>query len=397
MPSGTITPWRWDQGRLAYSAFDSVRLTAKALVSLENISLQGGADLLQVPLSNFTQLAFPAGPNSVWRNYKRTFGSCLLATEVQGRLICTELAHKLCLTGKRELSSDEYFGYFIKRFYHPSPVFKGYSTSATQLFPGCALLRFLLGRLLQGKEPRASIEEILSFLVGNQSRGDESIAYYQRLLPSSHSFTESHARQVREFIIHLSQLTILKWDAPYVYLDVEASEQTKDQVLSLATPSQRPRKGTSEQELLHLGETGDIGVVALPMTSIDLSDNFIREGGRKSVTHVRIERSSRLRKFLFSKIEPPFCCDICTSRLDLTYPWTTNLLEVHHLLPLSSPLRVDSTMTSLEDLVPLCPNCHKATHSYYTQWLKKKRRDDFVSRKEAKSIYGEAKTSYRSN
>ena len=390
-------PWRWDQGRLSYFAFDNIRLIARALCGLENISLHGNSDPIKSPLARATGLPFRAGPNVTWRNYARVFQSCLLATEVGGKLICSELAHKVSISGPGELASDEYFGHFIRRFYYPAPAFIGYINHGAQLFPGCALLRFLLSRLAEGEEPKASVSEILSFLIANQCRGDEDLSFYQVLTPSSRTFSADEERQVRELVIFLSQLNILKWDNPYVFLDVDAVPGVIDEVLGLATPFKKPRKAKPERELLQLGETGDIGIVPLPITPLDLSDIFIREGGRKSVTHVRTERSSRLRSFLFSSIEPPFRCDICNAQTSLSYPWTSNLLEVHHLLPLSSPVRVNTRRTSLQDLVPLCPNCHKATHSFYTKWLKTEKRDDFDSHTQAKSIYSLVKTNYRPN
>jgi hypothetical protein len=397
MPSTNFIPWRWDQGRLEYSEFDNIRAIAKALCGLENIALRGASDLIRAQLVSSTGLSFPAGPNALWRNYGRVFGFCLLVTEVRGKLICTELGHKLCLSGSDELTSDDYFGHFIRRFYYPAPMFQGYSNKGVQLFPGCSLLKFLLGRLQQGKEPKASVDEILSHLVANQCRGDESLSFYQSLSPAHREFSVSEKRQVREVVRFLSQLSILKWDRPYIYLDVDNVEEASSLVLALATPFKKPRKADSAAELLQLGETGDGAVITLPMTSLDPSDNFVREGGRKSVTHMRVERSSRLRNFLFSSIEPPFLCDICRIETGIPYPWTSNLLEVHHLLPLSSPIRVGKKKTSLDDLVPLCPNCHKATHSFYTGWLKSHRQDDFTTHAEAKSVYDLAKTSYRSN
>jgi hypothetical protein len=397
MPAAPHISWRWDQGRLGYFEFDNIQLIARALCSLENISLHSATDPIKTPLVNITGLPFRAGPNATWRNYARVFQSCLLATEIHGKLICSELAHKICLTGPGQFTSDEYFGHFVRRFYYPAPLFRGYANRGLQLFPGCALLRLLVARLSLGKEPKVSVSEILSYLIANQCQGDEDLSFYQALAPSSRTFSTDEERQVRELVIFLSQLTILKWENPYVYLDVDDLPGVIAEVLSLATPFRKPRKAEPEKEVLQLGETGDMGIVPLPINAIDLSDIFIREGGRKSVTHVRIERSSRLRSFLFSNIPPPFRCDICKTQTSVSYPWTSNLLEVHHLLPLSSPVRVNSRRTSLDDLVPLCPNCHKATHSFYTKWLRTEQRDDFENHAQAKSVYGLAKTNYRSN
>lgn len=75
------------------------------------------------------------------------------------------------------------------------------------------------------------------------------------------------------------------------------------------------------------------------------------------------------------------------------YPWTANLLEVHHLLPLSSPIHLEREGTSIRDLVGICPNCHRATHIYYRNWLNEEDLDDFRSYDEAKQVYSLAKDS----
>lgn len=44
----------------------------------------------------------------------------------------------------------------------------------------------------------------------------------------------------------------------------------------------------------------------------------------------------------------------------------------------------------LDDMVGLCPSCHKAIHDYYRKWLKANNQDDFRSKQEAMSVYLEA-------
>jgi hypothetical protein len=77
--------------------------------------------------------------------------------------------------------------------------------------------------------------------------------------------------------------------------------------------------------------------------------------------------------------------------MDYRYPWTGNLLEVHHILPLSSPVRFEAGKTSIKDLVALCPNCHRATHDFYRKWLQSKAEDDFSDYDEARGAYKLAK------
>lgn len=118
---------------------------------------------------------------------------------------------------------------------------------------------------------------------------------------------------------------------------------------------------------------------------------FFTEGRRVRVTHLRIERSPRLRRLYFSTRQEPILCDMCFCNTSARYPWTSNLLEIHHLLPLSSTLSITTQGTSLADIVALCPTCHKSVHAYYRNWLNQKRVDDFCSTDEAREVYQQVK------
>jgi predicted HNH restriction endonuclease len=69
------------------------------------------------------------------------------------------------------------------------------------------------------------------------------------------------------------------------------------------------------------------------------------------------------------------------------------LIEVHHLLPLGSLLKVQSTTTSIKDVVGICPTCHKATHQFYKVWLTSRGLDDFRNESEAVQVFQDAKNS----
>ena len=72
------------------------------------------------------------------------------------------------------------------------------------------------------------------------------------------------------------------------------------------------------------------------------------------------------------------------------YPWVDYMLDLHHLLPLASVVRISNEGTSLNDMVGLCPSCHRAIHTYYKKWLQSNNQDDFRSKQEAMSVYLEA-------
>ena len=97
-----------------------------------------------------------------------------------------------------------------------------------------------------------------------------------------------------------------------------------------------------------------------------------------------------LRKLYFEKHQE-LICNMCEMNTKEKYPWSNNLLEIHHVLPLSSALALTSKGTSLQDVVPLCPTCHRGVHSYYRGWLNANEVNDFRDKTEAFAIYGEAK------
>ena len=67
---------------------------------------------------------------------------------------------------------------------------------------------------------------------------------------------------------------------------------------------------------------------------------------------------------------------------------------MHHLLPLSSGTRVESKGTTFDDLVPICPNCHRAVHRFYDVWLNDNDKKDFKNMEEARVVYQEMKSNF---
>ena len=88
--------WRWDQGRLEYFNYSSIRSIANVLLSLEGIDMEkGGEDILRTHLELETGLPFLPKSYAVWRNYARVFQCAMLATKIDGRLFVTDLCRKL--------------------------------------------------------------------------------------------------------------------------------------------------------------------------------------------------------------------------------------------------------------------------------------------------------------
>jgi predicted HNH restriction endonuclease len=172
--------------------------------------------------------------------------------------------------------------------------------------------------------------------------------------------------------------------------------ETLQQIENVAIPYVFERKADPDAEIISLGSISELefSPVAVPPRELP-SDVTFTEGKRMRVTHIRVERSPKLRKLFLATLPTPVLCDMCGCNTNKRYPWTDNLLEVHHLLPLSSTLAFAGTETSFHDLIALCPNCHKSVHSYYAIWLLRQALDDFVKAEDAKLAYLKAKSLIR--
>lgn len=89
------------------------------------------------------------------------------------------------------------------------------------------------------------------------------------------------------------------------------------------------------------------------------------EGESKLALHLKRERSSSLRKAKvdnFFKLKGSIHCELCEVSLDNLYParLASGFIEVHHIRPISS--LAESSPTTLEELMLLCPNCHRMVH-----------------------------------
>jgi hypothetical protein len=327
----------------------------------------------------------------VWRNYSRVFGAQLLAAKVGRLLVCTELCHKLAAG---EIECDEYLLHLANRFYFPSPVFKGYDPRAEKVFPFAALVKLLVARARAGGQAGVSVDEAITKLIGNSVRGTEPLEHFVNLPDAPSQASEVMRRQIRELMIFLSQASFLKWSGNALYLDA-VTPGLAEQVATLVHPFDLPSEGDAGREIISLGrhfEREEVQVLAPPYAIEEAAAEF-SEGSKVRVTHLRYERSSKLREMFFAQKNNPQICDMCELDTNIRYPWAQRVIEVHHLLPLSSPIRVDVHGTSLADVVGLCPSCHRATHRFYGKWLKEEGISDFRSYEEARAVYETTKNS----
>ncbi len=379
--------WRFDQGRLDYFQYDEIKQISIALSAANGIvKPQVNNDLIRQILSQYSSRPFAPNSYTVWRNYKRVFGCLLLATEIDGIIQSTNLCN--FLAANMDTDVDDYLAYFSKVFYFPSPIFEGYNINDQQVFPVSAILKYILSKFIHTGVKTISIDEIGDCLIANGITGLEPIDFYQHIRPRHNS---SDLRQVRELVRFISQFSFLKWDNPFLYFDVE-SIQDMMRIIESLTPIINPRNIDPSIELLNMasyGMTPNFGNFTLYNSS--LFDIEFSEGIKSRVSHVRTERSRKLKDFYFKYSLNGSICNMCNIDTHQKYPWTEYIIDIHHLLPLSSPIRVESGKTSLKDVVGLCPTCHRATHKYYSFWLKSKSQTDFVNYSESHQVYYETK------
>ena len=211
--------WRWDQGHLHYFQYDTIRAASEALVALNGEPQQDS--VVRTPLEMATGMDFAAPPShSLWRQYARVFGCALLATAVDKRVYVSKLCERVAGVSRGSLDVDEYFSYLIPRFYFPSPVFQGYSTTGSRVFPFCAILRLLLAKYAASENAAVTLAEVFTRVVGNNLKGTEPLETYMLAGKTGYSPRKDEYRQVREMLLFLSQFSFLKWYGHTLYLDL---------------------------------------------------------------------------------------------------------------------------------------------------------------------------------
>ena len=377
--------WRWDQGRLGYFQFENIVRIAQVLNTLDGVPLNTREDLLRQPLMQGTGLPFAPAHYKVWRNYARVFACSMLATQVNQKLVVTDLCRKLA-EEPSVLTADQYLNFVFSRFTLPYPAFDGYNPNISVAFPFVAIAKFVFVRADSG----ASLADVFSYVVGNGCTGLEELSYYLSLNPTNRKPIGDEERQVREMLVFMGQSSYFKWFSRKLYVDVTEVRPILDAITPKPPTS---RKATGVEEFLRMTSTGSeidrrrLDVVLSERETPQLS---FAEGRRVFGTHGKLERSPMVRRMFF-KLHPDLICDACGINTKAMYPWTDNILELHHVLPLSATINVNGTTTSLDDMVPLCPSCHKSIHVYYRIKLDEWGVEDFGSKKMAKDVYLMAK------
>ncbi len=364
----------------------------KGLTRLEGVSIRRDSDPLRYTLVSETQMPFAPASYRVWRNYKRVFECSFLATAVEDRLVCSDFCKELANPTGRLQDVDDYFACLVPRFRFPFPAFRDYSPERVVLYPFCAILKLLFAKLRSGFSATLDLAEVFTLIIANQLNGTEERAYYESVKPRSFSPTSDESRQVREMLILLSQVSFLKWHNKRLILDMDLDEYfANDELKGFADPYYIPLHPLRSEDFLSLTNLSRAQDTIRLRPREQPNDELFIEGKRSRITHLNTERSPALRK-MFLRANPEPICDMCSCQTARRYPWTQYLIEVHHVLPLSSSLRITSQGTSIEDVVGLCPNCHRSVHLFYNQYLKQYQQPDFKDKKEAVEVYELAKS-----
>lgn len=377
--------WRWDQGRLEYLKFENLVTIAKVLQSLDGLLLNTTTDFLRSPLESKTGLPFSPAHYKVWRNYARVFHCAMLATCIDGKLVITDLCRKL-IESSAEFSSDEYFNFIFSHFILPFPAFDGYDSQVQQTFPFVAIAKFAISYQTAG----ITLQDVFKYVIGNDCTGLETLNHYASLKQTSRTPQGDEERQVREMLVFMGQVSYLKWLDKRLFID----SVDIDTILKAIAPFvNNSRKENAQEEFIRL-TTFSKGVSAATFDIVlkdrEVEGFSVKEGGKVFTSHGKIERSPLVRKRFF-EAHPEIVCDACQVRTRERYPWTDNILELHHVLPLAATLNVNGTTTVLDDLMPLCPSCHKSIHIFYKIKLAEWGVPDFGSKKMAKDVYAMAK------
>lgn len=388
--------WHWDQGHLEYFQFDALRRLA-SFVMQHDFKVSDRPTLLAA-----TGLAFRApATHSPWRNYSRVLKLCLLVSEVGNRAQPTPVAEILSQTGM--VTCDEYLHFLIRAFTEPSPALANWRADAEFRYPLLFSLKYLLTKTAIDAEPVASIDELIGAYRNTGFTGDEDDSAFISAVGLAGNY-ETVGRQVKdnlrrqssESLRVISQISYLHVRSGRIIVSLDPGDAHS--IFDDLTPIVGPRANDREAEIRRLamlfrdGSTSDF--FDYPNTIInDVVESGFREGNKVKKTHVTIERNARLRSEFFAT-HPTAICDVCSLDTAKTYPWTERVMDLHHLLPLCSGTRVETSGTTFDDLVPVCPSCHRAVHRYYDKWLANQGRQDFNNKKEALEVYQGMKSTF---
>lgn len=392
--------WHWDQGHLSYFQFESLQRIASFVVA-HDFKNSDRSVLFQE-----TGLPFRApDTHSAWRNYSRALKLCLLVYEQGDQSLATPVAQILSQRGV--VTCDEFMHFLVEASTEPSPALEGWTPDANFRYPLLFSLKYLLAKTAINAGSFASLNEIIGAYRISEMTGDEDASAFAQCLRNTSGFESAGEsapanlrRQSKESLRVISQISYLHLTGGKPpRIEVSLDPLDAHTIFESLNAIGGPRASNRELEINRLANLFSAGSVAdffdYPNTILsDVVESGFVEGNKVKKTHVTIERNRNLRKAFFD-MRPTSICDLCRLDTARTYEWTNRILDIHHLLPLSSGTQVEARGTTFDDLVPICPTCHRATHRYYDRWLKKNDRKDFLNAGEARNVYAALKNDFR--
>ncbi len=386
--------WRWDQGRMAYFQYDVLR--AMSEFALTHDVRNTPADIIR----DLTGLEFLPVHYHPWRNYARVLKLCLIACELEDKAVATDIATILAQPGA--VTCDEYIHFLAEATTDPSPGLNNWNNQALIRYPLAFTLKYILAKTAVLDNRETSINEIIGAYIESGFSGDEdetdfvnTILHNDNYADAARNLTADQLRQSRESVKFLCQISYLHSTGNQVIAAL--SREDAAEIFRDITPIGGPHNADGTEEILRVaslfrgGSIHDFFDYQTTTISNELDSGFV-EGSKVKKSHIVIERNSQLRNRYF-QANPTAVCDACALDTHRMYPWTDKVLDVHHILPLSSGTRVDSRAgTLLADLIAVCPNCHRAIHRYYDNYLKNSQQNDFSDRAEAVRVYWNAKS-----
>jgi len=349
-----------------------------------------------------TDLPFAAGTNSPWRNYRAVLRLCLLVSKIGEVAHPTKVARVLATPGS--VTCDEYMHFLVRAFTDPSPALEGWSRDAHFRYPLLFSLRYLLAKRAILQDPVSTLAEICGAYKQTGFIGDEpeaafvrAVGQHKRHLDVGQNATEDF-RQARESLKVISQISsYLHFEKSAIVLSLDGPDALS--IFRGLRPIKGPRAAEREAELRRLADHFEPGAdepfaAYLNTNAEDMAQSGFQEGTRVKRTHLVIERNHSLIQAFFSVYPRPLC-DVCSLNPQATYPWAKRIIDLHHLLPLSSGIQVKKLSSTLDDLRPVCPSCHRAIHRFYDLWLTGEGLRDFSSESQARTVYQNLKAEFR--
>lgn len=309
----------------------------------------------------------------------------------------------MLLANPGAITSDEYFHFLAQTATEPSPALQEWFPSADFRYPLLVSLKYLLAKPLSGASPVASLDEVIGAYRKTGFSGSEGRGDYILIANNNSGYdiagknvSDSLRRQARESLKILCQISYLHLSGDNIYIKI--GRKDAERIFGSLTPIAGNRAKSRDEEIRRLASlfsyVPDFQVFNFSETvNSEVVESGFIEGTKVEKTHMMIERSSSLRAAYFSA-NPAVVCDVCKLDTAKTYPWADRVMDIHHLLPLCSGLRVAGAGTTFDDLVPLCPSCHRAVHRFYGAWFRSTKRKDFQSRDEAIGVYTNMKLEF---